>query len=86
MPAGRCRNQYYGSDSQEANRSTKGPLDQVVYSLQKDWLITDWTCPALDVDCPTVVPDAVGTSGESQRARDPQASIRIADEKANAGG
>jgi hypothetical protein len=74
------------SAAEEIKKSANEASRHVVYTLQKHWLITDWTCPALDVDCPTVVPDTVRTSGENQRARGPQVSIRIADEKANAGG
>jgi hypothetical protein len=58
----------------------------VVYTLQKDWLITDYTCPALQVDCPAVVPETARTSGQDTRAQEPRASRQTADERTSAGG
>jgi len=48
---------------------TTTPDCRVVHSLQKDWLITRWTCPAIEVDCPTTVPSSIADASVSSRQR-----------------
>ena len=57
----------------------------VIYTLQKDWLIMDWTCPALHVDCPATVPARVTTSSVGKQSQGIRVSQGMSDERTHAG-